>query len=62
VQTYLNSDEDMQWFFDVHLKGIYRPSWVKAIALFGNEDCPDKAELYAGVKVDDLRFTVVFPK
>lgn len=43
-QTLLQSAEDLEWLRDVH------KVWVDACAvaiLYGNEDCPERVELFA---------------
>lgn len=43
TQTYLDSAEDLQWLQEVH--GVETEGYVVAI-LYGNEDCPNRVELY----------------
>ncbi len=43
--TLLSSKEDFEWLGDVHLKGIDL-SKIKVAILHGNEDCPEKVELF----------------
>jgi len=45
--TFINSVDDMSWLFDTHLKENkeFYPEYNSAI-LYGNEDCPEKIELY----------------
>ena len=44
---FLNSSDDIDWLFEVHLKssGLTR-SLYKSCLLYGNEDSPSKVELY----------------
>jgi hypothetical protein len=46
-ETFLNSVEDMDWLFEVHLKdrGLTRSNFKSAI-LIGNEDCPSRVDLF----------------
>jgi len=47
MQAFLNAPEDMDWLFEVHLP--YRrdhDQWQSAV-IHGNEDCPERIELYA---------------
>lgn len=41
---FINSDEDMKWLRDVHIKDL--PANVKSAILYGNEDFPDKIEVF----------------
>ena len=44
MQTHIESREDLQWLAEVHKV----PTDLFAVAiLYGNEDCPNKVELYA---------------
>ena len=46
-ETFLNSVEDMDWLFEVHLKnrGFDRRDYKSAI-ITGNEDSPSKVDLF----------------
>jgi hypothetical protein len=44
-KTYLNSNEDMQWLEETHLRA-HGLMGARSAVLFGNEDCPDAVELY----------------
>lgn len=50
-QVFLHHIDDMQWLRDVHLRAL-PPSAGKSLlecrsaVVVGNEDCPDKIELY----------------
>lgn len=46
MRNFYNSANDIEWLFDVHVKGVKPPVWVKSFVLFGNEDCPTKVELF----------------
>ena len=43
---FMNAPEDCQWLRETHLKGIMYPTF-KSFILHGNEDSPEKLELYA---------------
>lgn len=43
--TFLNSPEDMKWLKDVHLPSL-DPSRHKSAILHGNEDCPERIDVY----------------
>jgi hypothetical protein len=45
---FFNEKEDVLWLRETCLKGIEVPEF-KSFILFGNEDDPDKVELYEGV-------------
>lgn len=47
-QTFLESNEDLKWLFDVHAKGLspQEKQRTKVAILFGNEDAPERIELY----------------
>jgi hypothetical protein len=60
-KQFLNSFEDINWLFDVHLPDY--PLWhhrTKSFILEGNEDCPKSVELYekANPLVTDKPFMV----
>jgi hypothetical protein len=43
----LNKPADIDWLFDTHLKAYPKlRGEYKSFILYGNEDCPDKIELY----------------
>jgi hypothetical protein len=42
----LNEPNDIQWLRDVHLTGYSTPDF-KSFVLHGQEDCPERIELYA---------------
>lgn len=44
-QQFLDYPDDCAWLRDTHLRGLDPPEFGSFI-LYGNEDCPDKAELY----------------
>lgn len=53
-QTLLETPDDLQWLRDTHLASIDPlPPFVIAI-LHGNEDCPQRIDLYA---INDFRCT-----
>ena len=45
--SFLQSAEDCQWLRDTHLKHLAPVPAFKSAQLWGNDDCPDKVELYA---------------
>lgn len=47
LQSFLNTKQDLIWLRDVHLKNVFylQLDFVSAI-LYGNEDCPDRVELF----------------
>ena len=50
TQTFINATEDMRWLLQTHLKEHANAPAVwkaKSAMLHGNEDCPQKIELYA---------------
>ena len=51
--TFLKTDSDLNWLREVHLTGMELPVF-KSVILFGNEDYPDRIELYLS---DDPDFT-----
>lgn len=61
--TYLQTNDDIQWLFDTALKTINRPSWVCFAILHGNEDSPERVELFDSPSPnhdDKPTFTVVW--
>ena len=45
IHTFLNTQEDCDWLKSTHLKN--RPELeFKSFVLYGNEDAPEKVELY----------------
>lgn len=44
MQIFLNSLEDIGWLLQTHLKGCN--IMFNSFILTGNEDCPDKVELF----------------
>jgi hypothetical protein len=44
--TFLNSSEDLQWLSETHLPSL-RIDACAAVILHGNEDCPQRIEVYA---------------
>jgi hypothetical protein len=46
MQVFLNAPEDCQWLIETHLGGRTDLKFG-AFVLHGNEDCPDKVDLYA---------------
>ena len=53
MQTYLDTQEDMYWLFDVHLRGEIHEMVYDSAILYGKEDCPYRIELYAQDAMDD---------
>lgn len=51
TQTFLETSEDMKWLSDVHVRAAKK---YKFAVLTGNEDCPEKIELYVE---NDIRCT-----
>jgi hypothetical protein len=45
---FLNEKEDVSWIKETHLRGRGLPEF-KSFIIFGNEDDPDKVELYEDV-------------
>ena len=45
-QVFLNDPSDVLWLLSTHLKGRYAPPFQSFI-LFGNEDAPEKVQLFA---------------
>ena len=46
-EVFINSPEDMEWLFEVHNVKDVRISWEpKSAIIYGNEDCPDRIDLY----------------
>jgi hypothetical protein len=43
--VHLNKLADLNWLCDTHLKNLSPPAF-RSCMLHGNEDCPDKLELY----------------
>jgi hypothetical protein len=46
--TFINDKEDMGWLKDVHVKNL--PNTAKSAIIYGNEDCPDKVEIFDSEK------------
>jgi hypothetical protein len=46
--TLINSRQDMKWLKEVHLPRLSRR--FKSAILHGNEDCPNKVEVYRSDK------------
>ncbi len=42
----INSEEDMQWLFDVHVKNLHVSWKPRSAIIFGNEDSPERIDLY----------------
>jgi hypothetical protein len=64
-RTHLGDAESIQWFWEVHVdKHSKPPKWVKGIILYGNEDSPERAELFDQEGMDDVsvgpRFKIDF--
>ena len=45
-QTFMNSPEDILWLLNTHLKDWLPPPF-KSFILYGNEDAPERLDLYA---------------
>lgn len=60
-QQLLNESEDCQWLKDTHLKNKDYPEF-KCFVLYGNEDAPEKVELYANQEplITDVPNVVIF--
>lgn len=57
----LDTPEDIAWFWEVHVnKTVPPPPWCKAVALEGNEDCPQSAALFDADGVADVSEGPVF--
>lgn len=46
TQTFLNTQEDMAWLIEVHLANRPEFKQFKSAILYGNEDSPEKVELF----------------
>lgn len=47
METFFNNADDLEWLFDTHLKGFKKfKSITKSFLLSGNEDCPNRVELF----------------
>jgi hypothetical protein len=44
---FMNEPEDCRWLRETHLAGCADVPEFQSFLLHGNEDCPDKLELYA---------------
>lgn len=55
-ETLINSEEDIKWLFEVHLKDLTIHWKPRSALLIGNEDSPDEIRLYPRQKplVTDL--------
>lgn len=49
-QTFLTGREDMKWLRDVHLTKLGKS--YKAAVIYGNEDWPDRIEVYKRAQPD----------
>jgi hypothetical protein len=59
-QTFCNTVEDCQWLASTHLRGREIPGFG-SFTLHGNEDCPQRIELYAVVEPRyDAPFVAVY--
>ena len=60
-EQFLNDPEDLAWLRDVHV-GDIKIKFESAI-IHGNEDAPEKIELYAAVEplVTDLPVAIIIP-
>ena len=57
TETLINSEDDMQWLFDVHIVNNLMIDWKpRSAVIIGNEDSPDEIRLYPRRKplVSDL--------
>lgn len=61
-QTMLNTPEDMDWLISVHMGNRKELKYFQSAVLYGNEDCPEKVELYADVDplITDIPHVVNF--
>lgn len=59
---FLNDPDDVQWLLDTHLRGHALPFRPASFVLYGNEDAPDKVDLYpvADAEIGDACHTVIF--
>jgi len=46
-QQFLNDPEDCQWLRDTALRGVQGIKPFQSFILYGNEDCPERLDLYA---------------
>lgn len=44
---FLNAPDDCQWLRETHLRGVQGLPPFQSFVILGNEDSPDKVELYA---------------
>lgn len=53
---FINSEDDMQWLYDVHLLGMDANRVFRSAVIYGNEDSPDRIELFedANPTVNDI--------
>jgi hypothetical protein len=60
-QQLLNEPEDCQWLKETHLKNKNYPEF-KSFVLYGNEDAPEKLELYFNFEpeITDVPAVVIF--
>jgi hypothetical protein len=46
-EQFINTADDMDWLFEVHVGNNLAISWKpRSAVLFGNEDCPERIDLY----------------
>ena len=60
---FMNGLDDIQWLLDTHLRGHVLPFPPASFTLYGNEDAPDRVDLYpvAEAQIGDACHTVIFP-
>lgn len=59
TQTFLDTEDDMEWLFDTHLPNLSLSWKPRSAIIHGNEDCPERIDLFPRVmpKMIDVPLT-----
>lgn len=63
MQQFMNAPDDVQWLKETALKGVQALPEFQSFILYGNEDAPDRIDLYRSIdpSVKDSYWQVTFP-